>query len=290
MRLPVRPLRDRWPSWLESRASRFFWPDPRVLVDEDPDPAQFRKVMSQVYIGGTIKITGTNRHPEVDDLLIRNVELSGAAIADIGASDGSTSLDLIGKLEDFSSFTIADLHMSMTAVLTQRGLAFFDPDGTCVMISGRRSLAWPDQSAWVRRLYTRTIKTAASQRTSHGIDVLLLNPEVRKLMSTDSRVTAKVHDVFAVWPDPKPDVIKVANLLRRLYFPDEKLKDGLRALTASVPEGGHLLIVDNPRTADPTPRGGLYRRESGRLVVAAETAREPELADLIGEICIETSG
>lgn len=289
MRLPVRPLHDRWPAWLESRAGRFFWPDPRVLVDEDPDPALFRKVMSQVYIGGTIKITGTNRHPEVDDLLIRNVDLSGAAIADIGASDGSTSLDLIGKLDDFSSFTIADLHMSMTAVPTLCGWAFFDPDGTCVMISGRRSVAWPDQSARVRRLYMRTIKTAASQRTSRGDDVLLLNPDVRRLMAADSRVTAKVHDVFTVWPDPKPDVIKVANLLRRLYFPDEKLKHGLRALTASVPEGGHLLIVDNPRTADPTPRGGLYRRENGRLVVAAETSREPELANLIGEISIESA-
>ncbi len=290
MRLPVRPLHGRWPGWLESRAGRFFWPDPRVLVDDDPDPALFRKVMSQVYIGGTIKITGTNRHPEVDDLLIRNVDLSSAVIADIGASDGSTSLDLIAKLDNFSAFTIADLHMSMTAVPTRRGWAFFDPDGTCVMISGRRWLAWPDQSALVRWLYARTIKTAATQRTARGDHVLLLNPDVRKLMAIDSRITSKVHDVFTVWPDPKPDVIKVANLLRRLYFSDEKLADGLRALTASVPEGGHLLIVDNPRTADPTPRGGLYRRENGRLVVAAQTSREPELSDLIGDICIESAG
>lgn len=50
-----------------------------------------------------------------------------------------------------------------------------------------------------------------------------------------------------------------------------------------------MLIVDNPRTADPTPRGGLYRRENGRLVVAAETSQEPELANLIGEISIESA-
>lgn len=53
--------------------------------------------------------------------------------------------------------------------------------------------------------------------------------------------------------------------------------------------GSLMLIVDNPRTADPTPRGGLYRRENGRLVVAAETSQEPELANLIGEISIESA-
>lgn len=285
MRLPVRLLRGRWPNWLESRAARFFWPDPKALLAADPDPELFRTIMSQVYIGGTIKITGANRHPEADDLLVQYVDVAGKSIADIGASDGSTSLDLIDKLLGFASFTIADLHLSIKAVKVGRRWAFFDDAGTCVMISGRRTVAWPDQSAWVGYVYSPTIRRGA--RSSESREVLLINPAVRRRMADDPRISTAVHDVFTEWPDPKPDVIKVANLLRRLYFSDEQLIGGLRALTASVPEAGHLLIVDNPRTADPTPRGGLYQRKNGRLVTVAQTRRAPELADLIVDISID---
>lgn len=283
MRLPVRPLRSRWPTWLERRAGRFFWPDPVALMSDEPDPDLFRTIMSQVYVGGTIKITGAHRHPEADELLVDNVDVTGKAIADIGASDGSTSLDLIERLPGFASFTIADLHLTITAVRVGRRWTFFDGDRVCVMVSGRRAVGWPTQSAWVRAAYLPTIK-AAARKSADSVDVLLINPSVRRRMAADPRITTTVHDVFTVWPDPKPDVIKVANLLRRLYFSDDMLLKGLHALTASLPEGGHLLIVDNPRTEDPTPRGGLYRRTAGRLVPVAATSRPPELADLIPQV------
>jgi hypothetical protein len=280
MRLPIRPLIARWPGWLEKRANRLFWPDPAALLTDDVDPDLFRTIMSQVYIGGTIKITGANRHPEADDLLVRNVDVTGMAIADIGASDGSTSLDLMEKLPDFGSFTIADLHLKISAVRVGHRWVFFDVDGACVMISGRRTVAWPGQSGWVHAACLPTIRKAVKLSAS-GRDVQLINPAVRRRMAEDSRISTKIHDVFTVWPDPKPDVIKVANLLRRLYFPDDRLLEGLNALTTSLPEGGHLLIAENPRSGDLTHRGGLYRRAGGKLIVVAQTDPEPELAPMI---------
>lgn len=262
------------------RANRLFWPDPAALLKDDLDPELFRTIMSQVYIGGTIKITGTNRHPEADDLLVRNVDVTGMAIADIGASDGSTSLDLMEKLPDFGSYTIADLHLTISAVRVGRRWAFFDVDGACVMISGRRAVAWPGQSSWVRAAYLPTIRTAV-KLSPNARDIQLINPAVRRRMAEDSRISTKIHDVFTVWPNPKPDVIKVANLLRRLYFPDHQLLEGLNALTTSLPEGGHLLIAENPRGGDLTHRGGLYRRSGGKLIVVAQTDPQPELAPMI---------
>jgi hypothetical protein len=100
-------------------------------------------------------------------------------------------------------------------------------------------------------------------------------------MGADPRVTARVHDVFEVWPAPAPDVIKVANVLRRLYFSDADILRALRALLAGLAEGGHLLILDNPRLAGVDLRAGLYRRVGGRFVPVAETADPPEIADLL---------
>ena len=288
MHAPVRPVRGRWPALLESTPlRRFLRLDPLTILDDEADPASFREAMSSIYVGGTIKITGADRHPETDQLLIDTVDLSEAAIVDIGASDGSTSLDLIERLPAFSSYTIADLYLRLRAVTVGGRTLLFTDDDTCVLVVGPRAMAWPAESAAVARLYARLVRTAAAQLPSSR-EVLLLNPAVRRLMSTDPRVSHRVHDVFDVWPDDdptssRPDVIKVANLLRRLYFDDANLLRALHALRDSLPEGGSLMLVDNPRLEDPSPRAGIWRRE-GDVFVEAARIGEPEIADLVARV------
>jgi hypothetical protein len=249
-----------------------------VLLEEEPSAEDFRAAMSIIHVGETIKITDADRHGAADALLLENVELSGASMVDLGASDGSTSVELVARLPDFTSYVIADLYLSLRSVQVGRYLLFFDADGHCVLVSGRRLLAWPTLSRTVRLLCAPLLARA---RRRPGREVLLLGPDARRLMRSDPRVTARVHDVFQPWPAPAPDVIKVANLLRRLYFSDEQIVRALKALLNSLDEGGHLLILDNPRLAGIALRAGLYRREGGRFRPVAETPDAPEIADLL---------
>lgn len=282
MRAPVRPIRGRWPALLERRAKKAFWDDPAVLASHDATPEQFRKAMSAIHVGETIKITGSNRHPVADDLLIENVDTAGKTIVDIGASDGTTSVDLIAKLPDFGSYVIADLFLSVTAIQAAAHLFLYDLDGACILIAGRRLVAWPSLSGPVRQLYRPLLTLAARRRREHTErEVLLLNPATRALMAADPRVSHRVHDVFTVWNGPPPDVIKVANLLRRLYFSDADIARALTALHTSLPEGGHLLVVDNPRIAGIAARAGLYLRQARGFVPVAESEHRPEIHDLI---------
>jgi hypothetical protein len=278
---PIRPIRGRWPHALERRGplSRFFRLNPLVILDDDAEPASFREAMSSIYVGGTIKITGEDRHPETDQLLLDHVDLSTAAIVDIGASDGSTSLDLIEKLPAFGSYTIADLYLTLRAVEVGRRTLLFTDDGECALVVGPRAMAWPAESPAVARLYRRVIEAGAA-RLGQARTVLLLNPRVRRRMAEDPRVSYRVHDVFQPWAGETPDVIKVANLLRRLYFPDADIIRALHVLRDSLPEGGHLMVVDNPRIPNTPPRAGIYRRVGTRLEEVARTG-EPEIADLV---------
>lgn len=239
--------------------------------------------MSSIYVGGTIKITGGDRHPETDRLLIDSVDLSSARIADIGASDGSTSVDLIAKVPDFASYVIADLYLTLRAVRVGSHTVLFDSSGRCVLVAGRRLSAWPELSRAVRTLYRPLISSASARLDAHGREVLLVNPDARRLIAQDPRITYRTHDVFTPWDGDRPDVIKVANLLRRLYFDDADLLRALRAVHASLPEGGHLLLVDNPRLADPSPRAGVWRRQGPEFVEVARLG-EPEIADLVGQV------
>jgi len=279
MRAPVRAVRGQWPGFLERLAPRFFRIDPRVLLQEDPSAEDFRAAMTILHVGDTIKITGVDRHAAADALLLEHVDLSGATLVDIGASDGSTSVELIDKLPpDFARYVVADLYLHLEAVEVGRRVLFFDAAGTCILVAGRRLLAWPSLSRVVRWFCGPLLARARGRRTR---SVTLLGPAVRQRMASDPRVTARVHDVFAPWSSPAPDVIKVANLLRRLYFSDEDILRALGALHESLDEGGHLLVLDNPRVVGIDLRAGLYRRAGRGFVVVAETSERPEIADLL---------
>ena len=278
---PIRLVQGGWPAFVERLLGRYVWADPRV-VTSDTTPQRFREAMKAFHLGGTYKITGTNRHPEADDLLVSRVTTDRADIVDIGASDGSTSADLAARLGAFATYTIADLYLEVSHVDVGHRTVFFDPKEQPVLIVGPRLLAWPEMSPVVGRLYRRTIRRATKDRDQRTT-IPLLNPTVRQVMRDDPRMRARTHDVFTVWPVPV-DVIKVANLLRRLYFSDDRLLEGLRSIHASLVEGGHFLLVDNPRIAGIDERGGLYRKEGGGFVTVAETPHQPEIADLVARV------
>lgn len=261
-----------------------FWSDPSAILDPKVTPDDFRTAMSALNVGGTIKITGTNRHPAADALLLDHVDVSRATIVDIGASDGSTSVDLVGKLETFKAYVIADLYLYVSAARVGRKVLFFDHDDTSILVVGRHHLAWPSVSRLVRLLYGPRI-ALATRHPERRERILLLNPTAQQLIADDDRVTFATHDVFEVWDGPTPDVIKVANLLRRLYFSDAEILRALRSVLVSLPEGGHLLIVDNARAKVP-PRAGLYRRSGGRFAHVAETETSPEIADLVAQAAL----
>lgn len=277
MRFPVRLLRGRWPAAVERRLARFVWQDPRVVLEDAAAPADYSAAMAAFSVGSTIKITGTNRHPAADSLLTTHLDLSHAVIADIGASDGTTSAELIAQLPAFGQYVIADLFNQVGVVELAGGTVFFDHEDNPVLVVGRRLLAWPGTSPLVRVLCTPWLRAARGRPRRQ---VPLLNPRARDLVRNDERVNFVQHDVFTPWPGPAPDVIKVANVLRRLYFSDEQIAAGLRTLLASLPEGGHLLMVDNARAKVP-PRGGLYRREHDRFVKVAQTEDPAEVDDLV---------
>ena len=238
--------------------------------------------MGAFRIGETFKITGQDRHAVADALLVESVPLTDSTtIVDIGASDGSTSVDLIGRLPKFGAYVIADVSLFLTAVTVGRSVLFYDQEGQCILVVGKRLVAWPTLSRPIHLLCQPLIRRADRRREERR-EVLMLNPAVRALQATDPRVGYRVHDVFQPWDGPeRPDVIKVANLLRRLYFDDQTLQRGVQAILQSLPEGGHLLIVDNPRAKGVGPRAGVYQRVRGRFVPVAQTAEGPEIADLI---------
>lgn len=279
MHLPVRPIAGALPAALERRLRRFVWTDPRVVEDPSCSAAQFRTAMAAFHVGKTIKITGVGRHRLADELLAREVETAGATVVDIGASDGSTSLELLERIPDVARLIIADLYFTLESARRFSRTFYFGPDGRLVLVATPRWLAWPTESRLLQRLFARSAERA--RECGDRREVLLLNPDVRSRMQRDGRITTVVHDIFEPWTGDRPDVIKVANLLRRLYFTDAEIRAALGALFVSLPPGGTLLVVDNPRIAGIDERAGLYRRGATSFEPLARTPHAPEIDDLV---------
>ena len=279
MRAPVRPLKGGFPRAIEDRWGRFFWTDPRVVEDRHCSAEEFRTAMAAFHVGKTIKITGVGRHHNADALLTGHVDTRGAVVLDIGASDGSTSLELLAKLPDVARFIICDLYFHLDSYRWRGRTYYFGPDDRVVLVAGKRWIAWPTQSRTVEFGVRRG--AARARRRGSRTDVLLLNPDARRAVRDDDRVAMAVHDIFRPWPGELPDVIKVANLLRRLYFDDTEIAAALDALFVSLPENGHLLVVDNPRIAGIAERAGLYRRGPVTFEPVAVTPHLPEIDDLV---------
>lgn len=286
MRFPVRPLVGSWPSVFEARLGRFFRPDPRRVLDPGATGPEYTAAMSAMHVGSTIKITERHRHPEADRALLEHLP-ADPYVVDLGASDGSTSLDLIEALPAFRRYVVADLFLEVTATRVGRRVVFRDGTGQVVVVAGPLVAAWPQDSPVVARLYARVLRRSLEQR--EHVDVLLLNPQLQDLMARDPRVERRTHDVFTPWPAPAPDVFKVANLLRRIYFDDDQILEALAALHSSLDDGGLLFLVDDGQrylSDDSRPVGaryGIYRRGSTGFDLVARSDAPPEIADLVAQ-------
>jgi hypothetical protein len=282
---PIRLIAGRWPSPVERRLQRFVWLDPRLVQEPDLDAESFSRLMAAFAVGQTRKITGPGRHTEADALLLEHVDLSDAVIADIGASDGITSVELIRRIPQFRQYVIADLYLAVDAVRVGPRTVFYDRTGQVVLVTGRRLLGWPSVSRPVAWLYRPTLRRAERLRNDGPADateVLLINPVTRRLLERDPRVSTRTHDIFTRWTQPRPDVVKVANVLRRLYFSDERILAALTVILDDLRDGGHLLLIDNPRaTPQVKVRGCLYRKRGDRFALVAGTEHPTEAHDLV---------
>lgn len=276
-RVPFRLAAGGWPASLQrgGMARRLFVDNPAVITDPGVTWQQFERAMFNIHLGGTAKITWRGRQTAADQLLLDHVPLDGARIVEMGASDGSTAVDLIGRLGDrFASYLITDRFVRIEAV-KYGGWTILFRDGLGVVVAGRRVVAWPQMAPWMAKALAPVLAAAARRPRS---EILMLNPDARAILDRDPRVTWAEHDVFVPLAEPA-DVIKVGNLLRPVYFTDDQIRVALRAIHASLADSGHLLIADHLRES----AGSLFRRTETGFAVVAVTDPRSEIHDLVAE-------
>lgn len=247
MRLPVKLNRGSWPELL--RALPITQEDPRPLATRlDLTPDQLSRCLSVLKIGTTFKTTHHGRHRLAHQLIVELTRGQRPVVLDIGASDGSTSLDLIRTLgPSLDTYYVTDRDTEVLHGVDERGTSFFrDLRGACILRVSDRWIVYRDVAgapppiAWLARWLIAAERRVASWRA-----VSLFQPELIRAAEADDRIRVLRHDMFDPWREKPPTVVKIANVLNRAYFSDAEITRALRSQHAALAEGGYLVLVDN---------------------------------------------
>jgi hypothetical protein len=244
MKAPLKLNRAGWPRF----AGRFAVADPRVITHRfDLSAEEFSRHLSVLKFGTTFKTTRPGRHARSNRLLGELYRGQRPTVLDVGASDGSTCLDLMAALDGFQHYFATDYHLSVEWGQGLRGVIFFrDERGRCILRAGRRFVAYADtENAQPPLGAIAKILLRGVRRVAHWRRLSLVQPSLVKIASEDRRVVIDRYDLFTPWPGPRPDLIKIANVLNRIYFSDQKIAEVLARQRQLLPDGGRLLLLDN---------------------------------------------
>ncbi len=148
MRLPIKLNKAGWPSPFADLFLAFHDPRPLAYKPFAISAAQFSASVSSLQFGVTFKTTHPGRHAQSNRFLRETYRGSRPVILDVGASDGSTSLDLIQELgSNFAYYYVTDLNLSVRCGYDSKGVVYFvDQNGSCILRASERLLVYSNTS------------------------------------------------------------------------------------------------------------------------------------------------
>lgn len=290
MRLPIKLNQAGWPR--QFCRLPFAFHDPRPLAGRhraELSPAAFSDAISTLQFGVTFKTTRPGRQEHSNRLISQVYRGLRPVILDVGASDGSTSLDLIEALEgNFEQYFVTDLNLSTRCGYDRRGVLYFmDAHANCVLRASRRLLVYSDtRRAWFPLPSLVRALLSGARKVADWRDVLLIQPDLVSLVAHDPRITITRYDLFAPWTDRRPNLIKVANLLNRKYFTDLQMKEALRIQCSNLSPGGRLLLVSEDND---TEKFSLFRKSRVGMILEYTHDEGAKAAHLVPTAAVQSS-
>ena len=289
MRLPLKLCADRVPSQLHRLLPCKVSPAELTgshggLAPGSPEfRAWFSARVSSLTLKGTWRSTRPGRHVQTNQLLARRLSGTRPVIIDVGVSDGVTSLEFIEELgANFAKYYVTDRFLTIDYVASESAVLFFDKGGVCVCAAGRWLVFYPQQPRHARFLQWRHPRVFGVAGVNRAVlrELSLLQPQLRELAETDSRIAIAEHDAFVRWPWAAADVVKIANLLNRAYFTDPQILAIVGNAHRALQDGARLVVVEN-RGVGQVEQTSVFLRRGGGFVLEEQIGTGSEIASLV---------
>ena len=201
----------------------------RHEVDTDEAGRLFSLGISYINVGDTYKTTRSDRTFLTDNRLLSLAKtLNAPSLLEVGVSDGTSSLALLGKGNHFSR-----------VLLTDKFSHFFErkfPFGSLYYDSESRLLGIKFLCFYINVALSKQHDTSGLSR------IETVNPLVVKFYGVGA---IGYFDVFKAPLDEPVQLIKCSNVLNMSYFSKKHIIHGLFNLSRSLTENGYLIVSHN---------------------------------------------
>lgn len=260
--------------------------DARNLFKRDKlSASEFSNYIQAINFGGKFsKTTKPNRHILSDEIIQKELSnYRNAVILDVGASDGSTSVDLIRKINgNFDTYYVTDVSFSLHFI-ENNGKGYFYDSMTkeCIMIVTDYLIIYHDtlSSSPIGSIARHFIRKAPRYDPTKIKIVDLCQPKLKQILKTDKRVNLLEWSIMEPWKEKKADIIKVANVLKTEVFSEDEIRTALKNLLEILKPNGKLLITRNLDKE----KYSLFRKNGTELKLESEINGGCDITYLIEE-------
>jgi len=284
MRIPIKINQNILPVWLGKYLPS--QTDTRNICKLNLNDELFEDSVSSIKIDTTWKFTRKGRQPLTDQLIIElTLKVPNMSILEVGASSGSTSLELLNHLAgSYKQYFITDRFFTIPFQVDNGATYFYHPlKKHCIMRVSDRWLIYEDvQNALVPlgAIARRLLAIAPQYNAADCHHASMLHPHLKRRIESDSKIIVMEYDILRAWPNEPVDIIKAANVLNKCYFSDSEIKMAITNLRNALKIGGKLLITDN-RSVEKVSM--LYKSKDGSLVLEKQLNGGTEIENLVSE-------
>jgi hypothetical protein len=274
MRFPVKFNRTFWPQALTKALPSAT--DPRVLCNGKIDERTFTSAVSTFKFGATFKSTQKARFP-LTILEIASLQFEKRlVVVDVGASDGSTSLDLMQAIP-FEKYYVTDLNIKVFYEVSGDITWFYDEKGTCILRVTDKWVIYPETGGAIFPFdrISRSLFKHAPKWKSDAARIMLINPvlQARK----EINIFIEKHNILETWPHEKADLIIAANILNQSYFTTSEIKQALMNMLAALDGSGWIAIIDNR----PNEKATIFQFVEGNIRVEKRINGGTDIENLV---------
>lgn len=228
--------------------------DFNVLLNPSKDNyEEYLNTISELKVDKTYKTTARNRHYNSDKLLLDYIG-ENEIFLDLGASEGTTSFELIKKLNNcFKKYYVTDYNLYVKVLSKNNNLYIYNSiSNDCILFSKNSIVVYPYQNFF-------SILFKKLDESLNFKNCELINPELKEESNKNPKIEILEHDIFNTWKLDKPTVIKVANVLNPIYFSDSLIAKAISNIHEALVNNGLLIVIDN-RNLNKIEQSSLFRR------------------------------
>jgi hypothetical protein len=261
--------------------------DTRFLLDVEQKPFLFEECISSIKIGKTWKSTRKGRHTLTNNLICDLASfMKKPAILEIGASSGTTSIELINTLkENYKRYYVTDLLFEVQYFKKNKALYLYH-EQNCIMYINDWFIFYEDIDNAVFPFgvivkYIIRHSPVILQKNLNTIN--LIHPDLLKMTSVNKRITIKMYNIFTPWSGDEVNIIKAANVLNKGYFSKEQLISAIVNMWNALGRGGLLVVTDNREIE----KISIFEKcDSGTFIEKEKINGGTEISDIISSCSI----